>query len=114
ESLKVLEVIFQFVYPKRHPKLQGLDFATLMEVAEAVEKYQVFSAMNICKMHLSNFLPKHTGEVFVHAMEHDYPELLDKTAIILSHSPLLGTLKTLPLHYILPWASNHCVTIYLI
>ncbi|KAF8886682.1 hypothetical protein CPB84DRAFT_1684953, partial [Gymnopilus junonius] len=49
ESSKVLEILFQFIYPKKHPKLKDLDFATLMEVVEVVEKYQVFSAMNTCE-----------------------------------------------------------------
>ncbi|KAF8877849.1 hypothetical protein CPB84DRAFT_1794649 [Gymnopilus junonius] len=52
EPAKVLEIVFQFVYPKKHPKLKGLDFGTILEVAEAVEKYEVFAAMNICEIRL--------------------------------------------------------------
>ncbi|CAA7269258.1 unnamed protein product [Cyclocybe aegerita] len=52
EHSKTLAILFQFVYPRRHPTLQDADFATLMPVAEAVEKYQVFSAMNTCEARL--------------------------------------------------------------
>jgi hypothetical protein len=52
EPSNVLEILFQFIYPRRHPSLEDTDFETLAAVAEAVEKYQVFSAMNLCVLRL--------------------------------------------------------------
>lgn len=52
ESAKVLGILFQFVYPMRQPVLSGLQLDTLLALAEAVQKYQVFSAMNGCEYHL--------------------------------------------------------------
>ena len=52
EPSNILEILFQFIYPRRHPSLEDTDFETLAAVAEAVEKYQVFSAMNFCALHL--------------------------------------------------------------
>ena len=52
EPSDVLEILFQFVYPRRHPSLEDTDFETLAVVAEAAEKYQVFSAMNVCPLRL--------------------------------------------------------------
>ena len=52
EASDVLEILFQFVYPRRHPTLEDTEFETLLAVAEAVEKYQVFSAMNLCAVRL--------------------------------------------------------------
>lgn len=52
EPSDVLEILFQFIYPRRHPSLEDIDFETLAAVAEAVEKYQVFSAMNLCAVRL--------------------------------------------------------------
>jgi hypothetical protein len=49
EPSNTLEVMFQFVYPKRHPKLDQQDFSSVLAIAEAVEKYEVFSAMNTCE-----------------------------------------------------------------
>jgi hypothetical protein len=37
------------MYPRNHPDLEDVPFEDLAAVAEAVEKYQVFPAMNICK-----------------------------------------------------------------
>lgn len=49
ESAGVLRICFDFVYPKRHPDLEDIsDFDLLAAVAEAVGKYEIFSAINTC------------------------------------------------------------------
>lgn len=50
ESAEVLDLLFQYIYPQRPPDLKAVDFKTLAAVAEAVEKYQVFAAMEICNI----------------------------------------------------------------
>ena len=45
-----LEYLFQFCYPEHRPDVQALEFVALAFLAEAAEKYQVFSAMAICKI----------------------------------------------------------------
>jgi hypothetical protein len=52
ETEDVLAVMFQFVYPRRHPDLEDMDFKIVIQVAEAVEKYEVFAGMNTCKLRL--------------------------------------------------------------
>lgn len=52
EPSRVLRILFGFVHPRRHPDVEELDFKTLAEVAEAAEKYEVFSAINVCKMQM--------------------------------------------------------------
>ena len=49
ENSVILDLLFQFCYPERHPELNDLDFGILVELAEAAEKYEVFSAISICK-----------------------------------------------------------------
>lgn len=49
ERAVVLEVLFAFMHPNRHPDLEDKDFALVAEVAEAAEKYQVYPAMNVCR-----------------------------------------------------------------
>jgi len=52
ESAHIMEILFQFVHPPtetnryRQPDLGQLPDETFFEVAEAAEKYTVFSAMN--------------------------------------------------------------------
>ena len=49
EPSSVLEIAFQFVYPRRQPSLKDLDFQTILAVTDAVEKYKIFAAMNLCE-----------------------------------------------------------------
>jgi hypothetical protein len=49
EPSSVFELVFQFVYPRRQPSIKGLGFQTILAVADAVEKYKVFAAMNLCE-----------------------------------------------------------------
>ena len=48
----MLELVFQYMYPMRQPDLKKVDFVTLVFLSETVEKYQVFSAMEICKLRM--------------------------------------------------------------
>jgi hypothetical protein len=50
ETSVILDLLFRFCYPERHPNLYNLDFDILAKLAEAVEKYKVFSAINVCKI----------------------------------------------------------------
>lgn len=48
----MLDLLFQFVYPKRHPDLKEVEFTLLAQLAEAAEKYEVYAAMQICKVRM--------------------------------------------------------------
>jgi hypothetical protein len=50
ETAMTLELLFQFCYSDHRPDVEALDFDALALLAEAAEKYQVFSAMDICKI----------------------------------------------------------------
>lgn len=52
ETSEVLEVLFEFVYPKRHPDLLEKESKLVLQLAEAVEKYEVFPAMLACCVRL--------------------------------------------------------------
>ncbi|KJA14985.1 hypothetical protein HYPSUDRAFT_149705 [Hypholoma sublateritium FD-334 SS-4] len=52
ERSDTLEIVFSFIYPNKHPNLRGLKFEELSEIRDAVEKYQVFPAMNTCERRL--------------------------------------------------------------
>jgi len=49
EPSSILEIVFQFMYPRRQPRIKVLDFQTILAVADAVEKYKVFAATNLCE-----------------------------------------------------------------
>ncbi|KAK7442461.1 hypothetical protein VKT23_016058 [Stygiomarasmius scandens] len=48
ESSSVLELFFRFAYPQMPPDLDDLDFKSLMEFAEAAEKYLLHHARKFC------------------------------------------------------------------
>jgi hypothetical protein len=52
ETSSILEILFQYMYPQPQPDIDAMQFEDFALLAEAVEKYEVFSAMSICKMHM--------------------------------------------------------------
>jgi len=49
ESAATLRILFRFLEAERHPALENEPFDFQLAVAEAAEKYSVFSAMNFCR-----------------------------------------------------------------
>ncbi|KAG5635397.1 hypothetical protein H0H81_011401 [Sphagnurus paluster] len=52
ESSSTLDLLFRFIYPEPQPELEKLEFNDLALLAEASEKYQVYSAINTCTINL--------------------------------------------------------------
>ena len=52
EEGSLLGPLLQFMHNVQQPELKKLPFVTLELLAQAVEKYMVFSAMPICQMHM--------------------------------------------------------------
>lgn len=110
ENGDTLDLLFQFMSPQRQPDLSEIMFKQLAELAEAAEKYQVFSAMTICNVHMtyvvsvrdgttaitdrtfsSDAYSKHPFEVMLYAMRHGYGKLMDKAERkVLEVSPTLA------------------------
>ena len=49
ETAEILELLFQYCYPRRGPSLKSLPFSIVKSLAESVEKYQVYTALEPCK-----------------------------------------------------------------
>lgn len=103
EDATTLELLFQFVYPQRHPHLRGTPFDVLSPLAEAAEKYQVFAAMNICYVRMNEVLPEHAVEVSNYASRHGYKEILSAAAPSLLDIPLAEIVKALSAELVVPW-----------
>ncbi|KAJ7473291.1 hypothetical protein FB451DRAFT_1089121 [Mycena latifolia] len=103
ESSSTLKLLFQFIYRRRHPTLENLAFAEVAALAEAAEKYQVFSAMNICYIRMKEFLPDHAADILSYAARHDYPTLAAEAAPILIEIPLVEVASILPPDILVPW-----------
>jgi hypothetical protein len=50
ETSTTLRLLFKFCYPECHPDVTTLMYDVLALLAEAAEKYEVYSAMNVCKI----------------------------------------------------------------
>ncbi|KAJ7095650.1 hypothetical protein C8R44DRAFT_813571 [Mycena epipterygia] len=103
ETSATLELLFQFIYPQRHPGLDTTPFKILYPLAEAAEKYQIFPAMNICHIRLRDMVHKHPVEVAVYAAKHDYPHLVSEVAPMMISMPPVNVITILPPYLVLPW-----------
>ena len=52
ENSATLDLLLQFMYRQRQPDLAIVAFEILSELAEAAEKYEVYSAMAMCHVHM--------------------------------------------------------------
>ncbi|KAH9479313.1 hypothetical protein JR316_0007902 [Psilocybe cubensis] len=108
EPAKVLQICFDFIYPKRHPDLEDItSFELLASVAEAVGKYEIFAAINTCNTRLRSFIPQYATEIFVYAIKHDHPKLMNDAVPYLARSPFVPVLKQIPPAYMVPWSRYH-------
>ncbi|EGN92528.1 hypothetical protein SERLA73DRAFT_79464 [Serpula lacrymans var. lacrymans S7.3] len=89
ESSEVLELLFQYMYPQRQPSLSGLQFSLLDSLANTAEKYQVYSALEICKVHMTWATQKSSRsarvdegpiKVLLYAGRHGYQDVCDVAA----------------------------------
>ena len=108
EPSDVLEILFQFIYPNRHPILHDKDVKAVLAVAEAVEKYQIFSAMRTCDVRLwsvgastyahpqsimccfllgSELAPKNAAEVFWHGVQFNRHVVMDAAVVHFMSEP---------------------------
>jgi len=103
ETSDTLELLFQFIYPQRHPSLSDSPYEIIAPLAEAAEKYEVFSAMNICQIRMLNFLPGYAEGIMAYAAKHGYPEIVDKTSPLVVALPIGDVIRILPQRLVVPW-----------
>ncbi|KAL1741061.1 hypothetical protein HDZ31DRAFT_67299 [Schizophyllum fasciatum] len=103
EDAHTLELLFQFIYPWRQPTLLDVPFSRLDALAEAAEKYQIFSAMNICRIRMKETLPEHPVEIMNYAARHSYFEILDAAAPLTISLPVSDVLQTLSGLFVVPY-----------
>ena len=121
EPANVLSILFAFLYLKVPPDLHGEGFEVVATLAEAVGKYEVFSAVQACNKRLAyvvldlsspfladniryyrEFLPQHAPKILVHIVKHNYPRLHNATLPHFAQAPFLSVLERLPPFYVVP------------
>ncbi|KAF9472920.1 hypothetical protein BDN70DRAFT_424489 [Pholiota conissans] len=89
EPSDVLEIIFQFIEPPtesrnfRQPDVDDLLRGLFFRVAEAAEKYVVYSAITVCLSSMRRAVEEYPFEILNHCARHGYSDLADKAALIL-------------------------------
>lgn len=101
EDSATLELLFQFMYPRRLPELKKVAFATVASLAEAAEKYEVYAAIFGCEtlfrctlysLRQSRYiispvnrsvLPEHVNEILTYAARHGHNGLIDEMTPLL-------------------------------
>ncbi|KDR73372.1 hypothetical protein GALMADRAFT_1341949 [Galerina marginata CBS 339.88] len=76
---EALALFLRFVHHHRQPDLSKASFKALSQLAEAVEKYEVYSATEICKV---SFVKDECVKVFQYASKHGYHNLMNDAARI--------------------------------
>ncbi|KAG6916789.1 hypothetical protein DXG01_005312 [Tephrocybe rancida] len=103
EDASTLNNLFECVYPRRSSPIERLPFEYLSKLAEAAEKYEIFSAMVVCKMRLKQLAANNPVEIFNYASKHGYPEILSVAApFLLDIPPDKAVMMLLP-HLVVPW-----------
>ncbi|KAJ7574770.1 hypothetical protein C8J56DRAFT_898957 [Mycena floridula] len=79
---EIIDLLVKFMHPHRFPSCANVDFDTILALAHVAEKYQVYSAMQMCNFRLSesHFYRAHPAHVLFYAFHHGYPELADTVA----------------------------------
>ncbi|KZT69446.1 hypothetical protein DAEQUDRAFT_726754 [Daedalea quercina L-15889] len=80
ERSSTLELLFQYMYRQPQPDITELPFDQLSSLAEAAEKYRVFSAMEICRVIMKASLPKNAIAVLAYAVRHGYTKVYVEAA----------------------------------
>ncbi|KAJ7118941.1 hypothetical protein C8R44DRAFT_186326 [Mycena epipterygia] len=88
EPAATLDLLFQYMYPQRQPDLSAIEFPLLADLSEAAEKYEVYSAMDICRIFMGNGLQDNALTVLNYAVRHDYLDLADEAAPLTVSLPL--------------------------
>ncbi|KAF8982135.1 hypothetical protein BDQ17DRAFT_1337020 [Cyathus striatus] len=107
ESSETLDLLFQFIYPQRHPSLSDSTFEVLAPLAEAAEKYEAYSAMNICHIRMLKFLEanQHAEHIMSYAAKHGYKEVVDVAAPLVISMSIGSVIQILPPHLHLSWVT---------
>ncbi|KII91400.1 hypothetical protein PLICRDRAFT_507101 [Plicaturopsis crispa FD-325 SS-3] len=81
ETSAVLDLLLQFMSRQPQPDMEEIAFAELAGLAEAAEKYQVYSAMQLCNIYMRKSISEHGLAVLDYATKHGYMGLADEAAL---------------------------------
>ncbi|TEB37022.1 hypothetical protein FA13DRAFT_1683010 [Coprinellus micaceus] len=103
EDAATLNILLQFMHKTRFPKVHELSTEQLFSLAEAAEKYMVYSAMSICNDRIEQRVIDYPVQALCYAAKFHYSEIADIAA---SYS------VACPFDEIRKYSKSHHATIY--
>ncbi|EEB93204.1 hypothetical protein MPER_08174 [Moniliophthora perniciosa FA553] len=76
------------MHPQPQPDITNLPRPTLEDLAETVEKYQIYSAMQVCKNEMRRTIYDRPVEVLKYSMKHSYKDLRDEAIFYTVETPI--------------------------
>ncbi|TFK67448.1 hypothetical protein BDN72DRAFT_822344 [Pluteus cervinus] len=80
ETSEVVVLMLKYVHNRQQPNSEEIKFEVMVDLAEAVEEYQIYSAMEVCRLHMKNAAVLHPMDVLAWAARHGYMEIADLAA----------------------------------
>ncbi|KAF8152284.1 hypothetical protein B0H34DRAFT_774712 [Crassisporium funariophilum] len=75
ENTSTLKLMLQFMHNVTQPDLDVIKFADAAALAEAAEKYMIYSAVQLCKFFMRIHADSYPVDVFVYAIKHGHMDL---------------------------------------
>ncbi|KAJ7933357.1 hypothetical protein B0H13DRAFT_1700891 [Mycena leptocephala] len=104
ESSAVLDLLFQYMYCQPQPDLNSVDFPTFAGLAEAAEKYVVYSALSAVAIQMKASVTKYPLQVLDYAARHNHKNLANEAARLSLGLPWVQAVFLLPPDSLLKWA----------
>lgn len=125
ETSSVLELMFQYMYLQPQPDLREVEWTVMKELAEAAEKYEIYSAIGVCShrmryAHNSSFfalsvltgsprecISEHPIDVLLYSVRHKYTEIMNESAEATLDIPPYTMLSCVPPDLFAAWARTY-------
>eukprot|EP00918_Siedleckia_nematoides_P004324 GHVU01009636.1.p1 GENE.GHVU01009636.1~~GHVU01009636.1.p1 ORF type:complete len:219 (-),score=1.12 GHVU01009636.1:104-760(-) len=103
ETSSVLELMLQYVYLQPQPDLLGVDWEVMKQLAEAVEKYEIYSAIGVCSHRMRETIAEHPIDVLLYSVRHKYSEIMNESAEATLNIPPYTMLSCVPPNVFAAW-----------
>ncbi|KAI4517857.1 hypothetical protein K525DRAFT_273208 [Schizophyllum commune Loenen D] len=103
ESSRALELLFRYMDGDVNINLDACEFSTVYELAEAAQKYILFTAIPVCRQYLRHHYKDNALEVLQFAVKYNHVDIM---ALVAPHTigEDISTMRdTLPGHLSIPW-----------
>ncbi|KAF9066645.1 hypothetical protein BDP27DRAFT_1268444, partial [Rhodocollybia butyracea] len=103
ETSQVLELMLQYVYLQPQPDLRAVEWDVVKELAEAVEKYEIYAARGVCSHRMRECIMNHSIDVLLYSVRHKYTEIIDESAEATLDIPPYTMLSCVPPNVFAAW-----------